>query len=71
MTIEEKMRMAIETGKLSLEQGFSFKDRKDMQLFVTLEPCMMCYGKELLQSYIEAKKEGTLVDFCKTLINLN
>lgn len=167
MTVDEKMRIAIEIGKNSLKQGelpvgavlfmgneivgksyssgenerqflrhaemkvlweidergYSVKDRKGMQLFVTLEPCMMCLGaamgafigeiyysvsspidgavafaendwnsnhieiqsytlpkcyggiiltegKALLQEYVEIKKEGALVDFCKTLINL-
>lgn len=26
------------------EKGYTVKERKDMQLFVTLEPCMMCLG---------------------------
>lgn len=88
MTIEEKMRVAINVGKKSLDNGelpvgavifkgdeiigtayssgeskkiflrhaemkvlweadqmgYSITDRKSMQLFVTLEPCMMCFG---------------------------
>lgn len=88
MTIEEKMRTAIEIGEKSLtngelpvgavifkgdeiigsayssgeskrvflrhaemkvlwevdQMGYSVSDRKSMQLFVTLEPCMMCFG---------------------------
>lgn len=26
------------------KKGFSLRERKEMQLFVTLEPCMMCLG---------------------------
>ncbi|ADL49943.1 nucleoside deaminase [Clostridium cellulovorans] len=88
MNIDDKMRIALEIGKKSLEQGelpvgavifkgdeiigrayssgeskqqflrhaemkvlwevdeqgYSVRDRKNMQLFVTLEPCMMCLG---------------------------
>ena len=103
------------------EKAYTVKERKNMQLFVTLEPCMMCLGaamaffigevyyslespvdgaitllnnrwrsnhdilqsyslpdcyggllrkegKNLLIKYIEMKKEGPLVDFCKLLI---
>lgn len=105
------------------EKGYPVKERKKMQLFVTLEPCMMCLGaamgffigevyysvespvdgaisllndrwrtsnevlksytfpkcyggilreegKTLLRKYVVVKKDGALVDFCNTLVNL-
>lgn len=105
------------------EKGYPVKERKKMQLFVTLEQCMMCLGaamgffigevyysvespvdgaisllndrwrtsnevlksytfpkcyggilreegKTLLRKYVVVKKDGALVDFCNTLVNL-
>ncbi len=103
------------------EKRYSVSDRKRMQMFVTLEPCMMCLGAAmgfflgeiyysvespidgavsfaeefwqtnhdeipsynlpvcygeilreegmaLLQKYVDLKQEGSLVQFCKTLM---
>lgn len=103
--------------------GYSYSERCEMQLFVTMEPCMMCLGaaasfyigeifyahespidgavkfakeywrpdnkeiltyklpkcyggllreesRELLRQYVVMKKEGSLVDFCNTLLSL-
>ena len=103
--------------------GYSYAERCEMQLFVTMEPCMMCLGaatsfyiseifyahespidgavkfaqeywrpdnkdipqyklpqchggllreesRELLRQYVAMKKDGSLVDFCNTLLSL-
>lgn len=38
--IHAELKALIEADKI----GFTIKERKRMQLFVTLEPCMMCLG---------------------------